>query len=266
MPDEEVEEGLVIKTEPQRTQVVSENETITIYISTGKPTKNVDVPDVVGLSKEDAEKQLKDAGLLPEFEDIQIPYGEKNYPVGSVAKQDPESSSSQIAEGSSVKAYVCNGYTYNVKINLPKDFESRYYFVSLWADGKAIKTSDKIDSKKISNYTFEELTTTEKSLNLTVKISADGKQEHDLYDVSVHYKNKEATIDHTYKYPKYEEQNSGEPADTNNNNGSNNASNSSNTDNQNNSSLNNTESSALSGNGNSSASGTTSASNNTNPN
>ena len=56
MPSEDVEAGLVVKTEPQRTQVVSENETITIYISSGKPTKNVDVPDVVGLSKEDAEK------------------------------------------------------------------------------------------------------------------------------------------------------------------------------------------------------------------
>ena len=220
MPDEEVEAGLVIKTEPQRTQVVGENETITIYISSGKPTKNVDVPDVVGLSKEDAEKQLKDSGLLPEFEDIQIAYGEKNYPVGSVAKQDPESSSSQIPEGTAIKVYVCNGYTYNVKINLPDDFESQYYFVSLWEDGKAIKTSDKIDSKKISSYTFEELTTTEKSLNLTVKISADGKDEHDLYDVSVHYKNKEATIDHTYKYPKYEEPESSEPVDTNSGNNS----------------------------------------------
>ena len=218
MPHEEVEAGLVVKTEPQRTQVVAESETITIYVSSGKPTKNVDVPDIVGLSKEDAEKQLKDAGLVPEFEDIQIAYGEKYYPVGSVAKQDPENSSSQIPEGTSVKAYVCTGYTYNVKINLPSDFESQYYFVSLWADGKAIKTSDKIDSAKISSYTFEELTTTEKSLTLTVKISADGKEEHDLYDVSVQYKNNQASIDHTYKYPKFkEESKNSTPVDTNDN-------------------------------------------------
>ncbi len=206
MPHEEVEAGLVVKTEPQRTQVVAENETITIYISSGKPTKNVEIPDVLGLSREDAEKQLKDEGLVPELLETQIAYGEKSYPVGSVAKQEPESSTTQVPEGTTVKVYVCTGYTYNVKIQLPKDFQSQYYFVSLWADGRAIKTSDKIDSKALLTYTFEELTTTERSVALTVKISADGKEEHDLYDVSVHYKNKETSIDHTYKYPVFVEE------------------------------------------------------------
>lgn len=205
MPSEDVEAGLVVKTEPQRTEVVPEKAEITVYISSGKPTKNVEIPDVVGLSKEDAEKQLKDEGLVPEFLDMQIPYGEKNYPIGSVAKQEPESSSEQVPEGTTVKVYTCVGYTYNVEIKLPKDFESQYYYVSLWESGRAIKTSDKIDSKQLSSYTFEELTTEEKSLSLTVKISADGKEEHDLYDVTVHYKDDKATVDHTYKYPKYEE-------------------------------------------------------------
>ena len=38
---EDVEKGLVIRTEPQRTEVVPERAKITVYISAGKPTKDV---------------------------------------------------------------------------------------------------------------------------------------------------------------------------------------------------------------------------------
>ncbi len=201
IPSEDVEAGLVVKTKPQRTEVVAEKATITIYVSSGKPTKDVSVPDLIGLTKEAAEKQLKDDGLVAEFQDAEISLEDKYYPIGYVVKQEPATGSSQVPEGTTVKAYVCTGYKYSVKIDLPSDFKSKNYYVSLWENGQAIKTSNKIDSSELSVYTFKDLVTKENSLELTVKISADGKEEHDLYDVIVDCKTGRVKIDYEYSYP-----------------------------------------------------------------
>lgn len=207
IPDDDVEAGLVVKTEPQRTEVVAENATITIYVSSGKPTKNVNVPDLVGLTKESAEKQLKSENLVAEFVDTEISFDDKFYPVGYVVKQEPESNSSQVPEGTTVKVYVCSGYKYNVKIDLPKDFKSESYFVSVWENGQAIKTSKKLDSNALSTYTFEGLVTKETKLELVVKISEDGKEEYELYDVLVDCREGRAKpdYDNVYDYPQKDE-------------------------------------------------------------
>ncbi len=203
---DDIEAGLVIETEPVRSTVVAEGETITVYISTGKEVKNVSVPDVLGLSKADAEKNLKAAGLVPEFvENYKLPYGENYYPIDTVAKQEPAKSATQIPEGSTVKVYICKQYTYDVTIDLPKDFENRYYYVSLWENGEAQAKSDKLDSKKLSTYTFENVETTKNSVSITIKISADGVEEHDLYDYTANYKKSKAECVYTYTYPTAED-------------------------------------------------------------
>ena len=209
MPSEDVEAGLVVETKPKRTEVVAEKSKITIYISSGKPTKNVSVPDIVGLTKAAAEKQLKDEGLIAEFVDTEISLDDKYYPIGYVVKQEPASSSSQVPEGTAVKTYVCAGYKYSVEIDLPKDFKAKNYYVSLWENGQAVKTSNKIDSSELSVYTFKDLVTKENSVELTVKISADGKEEHDLYDVIVDCKTGRVKIDYEYSYPTKDDAQSG---------------------------------------------------------
>lgn len=216
MPSEDVEAGLVVKTEPQRTEVVAEKATITIYVSSGKPTKNVDVPDLVGLTKEDAEKQLKKDNLVAEFVDIEISLEDKYYPIGYIVKQEPATDSSQVPEGTTVKAYVCTGYKYNVEIDLPKKLGIDSYYVSLWENGQAIKTSNKIDGKALSSYTFKDLVTKETSLELTVKISEDGKKEQNLYDIIVDCKSGRVKIDHEYN-PKFETSNSSNNSSSDNN-------------------------------------------------
>lgn len=185
-PSEDVEEGKVIKTEPQQTQVVKNGEKITVYVSTGKPTKNVKIPDVVGSTKDAADEKLVEEGLVVKVEEIEITMDDKYYPVGYVTKQSPASSSEEVPEGTEVTIYVCKGYKYDVKLDsLPKDFETESYYLTLWENGKMIDKGDKVNSAELRTYTFEELTTTNKTVDLTVKISGDGITEYNLYDITV---------------------------------------------------------------------------------
>lgn len=204
-PSEDVEAGLVIRTEPQRTQVVSEGETITIFVSSGKPTKNVKIPDVVGLTKEAAESTLKEEGLVAEFEDVEITADDKYYPAGYVVKQDPVTSSTKVPEGTKIKVYVCAGYKFDVVVDeLPIDFESESYYLSLWENGKLFKMGDKVDSTELMSYTFKDLTTKETNLNLVVKISSGtDKKEYELRSIKVDNKTGRITTVKEYSnYPK----------------------------------------------------------------
>lgn len=182
---EDVEKGLVIRTEPQRTEVVPEGAKITVYISSGKPTKDVKVPDVIGLKKENAKKQLENEGLKVEIEEVQLTADDKFYPVGVVASQDPKTGSKEVPEGTTVKIFVCSGYKFDVDIDLPIDFVTESFYVTLWSDGVLFDKGSKVNSSEISTYTFKNLTTTKETLQLTVKISKDGSEEQNLYDITV---------------------------------------------------------------------------------
>ena len=60
--DDEVLEGYVIRTYPKANSEVSEGETITVYISKSEE-KTLKMPELIGLSKESAEKTLEEANL-----------------------------------------------------------------------------------------------------------------------------------------------------------------------------------------------------------
>jgi len=62
-PSSSVDKGLVISQSPGAGQKVPPGTTVGIIISDGPEVKNVDVPDVVGMTKADAQKALTDAGL-----------------------------------------------------------------------------------------------------------------------------------------------------------------------------------------------------------
>ncbi len=199
---EDVEKGLVIRTEPQRTEVVPEGAKITVYISSGKPTKEVKVPDVIGLKKDNAKKQLENEGLKVEIEEVQLTFDDKFYPVGVVASQDPKTSSKEVPEGTTVKIYVCSGYKFDVDIDLPMDFVTESFYVTLWSDGTMFDKGSKVNSTEISTYVFKNLTTTKETLELTVKISADGSDEQNLYDITVD--NKDGRVRIIKEYSDYD--------------------------------------------------------------
>ena len=203
---EDVEKGLVVRTEPQRTEVVAEGAKITVYISSGKPTKEVSVPDVIGLKEESAKKALEKEGLKVEVEKVQLTSDDKFYPVGVVSSQDPESSSKKVPEGTTVKIKVCSGYKFEVDIDLPDDYKTESYYVTLWSDGTMFNKGGKVDSSQLRTYTFKDLTTTEQELKLQVRISADGRDEEPLYDIVVDNKDGRVRITKDdYEYDKKEE-------------------------------------------------------------
>jgi len=209
--DDEVEAGLVIKTEPARTTVMAEGAEITVYVSTGKATKMLDIPNVVGLTEEKAKADIEKLGLVVESEPRDLTASEKEYPKGYVIAQEPDANSSeQVPEGTTIKIYVSTGvtnYTFAPTVAIRSDFtnyESTGY-VSLWSEGKMIKESEKLAFSEKSSYTFEKMTGTEKELEYTVKVRFGTDEEYYNYATVKVDASKDKTTEKTKKtdYKKY---------------------------------------------------------------
>ena len=183
MASEDTDKGKVIKTEPKKTQVVKENEKITLYISTGKPEVKVKVPDVIGLTEESAKKKLEEEKLTVKVEEIQLTKTDKYYPIGVVAKQDPSSSKTDALEGETVTIYVCAGYKFDLEVSLPMDYTDTFN-ISLWENGVLVNKGQRVDSTALSTYTFKDLVTKKEKAVYTVKISEDGKDEYNYMNVT----------------------------------------------------------------------------------
>ena len=82
---ETVEEGLVIRTEPEAGSLVDKGSWVTIVISTGFPT--VQVPSVVDLFADSAEQTLRQVRL--DVEVLLVPVAVGDASVGRVITQDP---------------------------------------------------------------------------------------------------------------------------------------------------------------------------------
>jgi serine/threonine-protein kinase len=96
----EREEGTVVAQEPTAGADAEPGSTVTIAVSKG--TGMVDVPNVVGLPRSDAEAELSAAGL--EANVVEVPSIE---PEGTVVAQNP--TGGQLREGSSVRLNVSSG-------------------------------------------------------------------------------------------------------------------------------------------------------------
>ncbi len=200
MLSEDVEKGLVVKTEPQRTQVVEENTEITVYVSSGKPEKKVAVPDVTGMSEADAKKKLEEEKFKVKVEEVLLTKDDKFYPLGIVAKQDPESSKKDALEGDEITIYVTSGYKFDVTVEpLPSDF-AEAYGISVWADGAMLKEGPMLDQSR-SSHTFKDLTTKDEKVTLIVRVKRDGEGWEDLCEITVNNKTgKQSERDiHDYK-------------------------------------------------------------------
>ena len=192
MPSEDVEKGIVIKTEPQRTQVVEENAKITVYVSSGKSIQDVSVPSVVRMKKEDAEEELKDKKLVPEVKEVTITAEDIYCPVGYVVKQEPDTGSSKIPEGSTVTIYVSTGSSMNITVdlpNIPSDNEiNGDYSLSLYdEDGKMVAEGSMVSSNTKS-YTFKNIVSTSESVIYTVKIKTANSKKLDMCSISANFK------------------------------------------------------------------------------
>lgn len=195
MEDEEIEKGKVIRTEPQVGKVVAPNAKITIYVSTGKPEKKVEVPDVTGMTEEDAKKKLEEEKFTVKVETIQLGANDKYQSIGIVAKQSPDNSVKDAAEGSEVTIYVCDGYKADVEVSLPEDLNETWgtYSISLWEKGTMVHSGDTIDGLARKNYVFKDFVTKSEKTEVIVKVSVDGSKWFDYCGITVNNKNGKQT-------------------------------------------------------------------------
>ena len=102
--NEKVEEGKIISQDPayQENYTIKEHSEISVVISKG--TETVEVPNVVGKTKEEAEKLLKDAGLVAEITEE----NDEKVEAGIVLSQDIEDGET-INKGSTIKLVVSKG-------------------------------------------------------------------------------------------------------------------------------------------------------------
>ena len=199
MPSDDVEAGKVIKTDPQRTEVVGDNLDIKVYVSSGKSLKNVSVPSVVGMKQADAEKELKDKNLVAYVKEKLITADDKYYPVGYVVKQEPDTGSAQIPEGSTVTIYVSSGVSLDITVDLPSDCQVSNYYVSLWENNANMTAeSKKLNTSGLREYTFQGISSKQESATYTVKISTDQKDYYRVAQITVNFKTGRVTVGREY--------------------------------------------------------------------
>ena len=206
MADEDVEKGCVIKTEPAIGTYVEPNTKITIYVSTGKPEKKVAVPDVTLMTEEDAKKKLEEEKFVVKVEPVLLGASDKYCSLGIVAKQSPDNSVKDAAEGSEVIIYVCQGYKSDVEVSLPDDLNETLgtYSISLWENGTKVHNGDTIDGLALveNKYVFKGFVTKSQKADLKVKVSDDGGKWYDYCGITIDNKTGKQT---EQKYTEYKE-------------------------------------------------------------
>jgi serine/threonine-protein kinase len=100
-PSETVDDGLAIRTVPEAGEQVDRGERVQLFVSSGP--EQVEVPGVVGLSRDSAEDRLRDAGLEPAVEER-----ESEEPEDQVISQDPTAGTA-VDRGDTVTITVSTG-------------------------------------------------------------------------------------------------------------------------------------------------------------
>lgn len=137
----------VVSTDPVADTLISEDEEVLIYVSSGQALGSVMVPDISGLSRTAAEDYLTQKGLklgVVEYEDS---YAAKD----TVVSQSP-AAQQKVDQGTVVDIVLSKGnlvdttktaYSAVILVNLP--IMDKSVNVSGWIDGEKVYQSDKID-------------------------------------------------------------------------------------------------------------------------
>lgn len=172
-----VDKGIVISTDPPAgTQVTAGVTTVNIYVSSGKVTQQVSVPNVAGLAVNDAKKKITDAGLTVG----QITQQASSQAEGTVIETDPLNGV-KVDQGSTVNLLISSGpaeKTITVYVQLPKDVT---HDIAL----KAYLGND-LKVTKTVNPTYNdvcELSFTEASGTQTLTVTLDGSK-YNIYTLN----------------------------------------------------------------------------------
>lgn len=182
MASDDVEIGYVIKTEPERTSKQPEGSKVTVFISTGKATKYVDVPNLIGLSEAKAIADITELGLIYKVNEVDIKAGDKYFGKGYVAAQTPDANSTeQIAEGTTITINVSTGkYKFDLELEPPRNTANGYGKLSVWVGGRMLKETDAIEFEAFESYVIEGLLSDKKTITATIKYT-DGNSAANVY-------------------------------------------------------------------------------------
>jgi serine/threonine-protein kinase len=133
--DDEVDDGLVIATDPPPRAELLRGSTVQVTVSTGRPT----VPDIApGTSVADAERAVREAGLTPVSGDTDE---DDSVPEGAVVRTDPDAGA-ELQVGGEVTIVVSSGESDTVEVPsvVGKDFDEAEEILDeldLEADGRS---------------------------------------------------------------------------------------------------------------------------------
>ncbi len=119
--DDKISSGLAISTSPAAGSEVAEGSEVTLYISSGAPTINVDLPNLIGMNEKDAKESIQKAGLII-GDIIEVDNtGDQNVPKGYVVAQTPEyEKGKQVTKGTKVDLMISSGKTrYQTDLEIP---------------------------------------------------------------------------------------------------------------------------------------------------
>lgn len=111
-----VEEGYVIRTTPSKGTVVTADDEITIYVSTGKKIETVKVPNVTGMTLDSAKSLLSSYGLTVG----QTKNEESDSPVGEVFRQSV-AENTEVEKGTAIDLYISTGKKQEEQPQEPND-------------------------------------------------------------------------------------------------------------------------------------------------
>ncbi|MDR0405804.1 MAG: PASTA domain-containing protein [Clostridiales bacterium] len=120
--NDDIAEGMIIRTTPGPNAKVKAGDSVTLYVSSGAGEKQVLMPNVVGLSLQQAKKIITDNGLL-EGDAVKEVYSDK--PKGEVLEQS-EAANTNIKAYTKINLTVSKGQeprSKSVGITVPQDRE-----------------------------------------------------------------------------------------------------------------------------------------------
>lgn len=166
--DAEIEEGCIVSQDPEANSTAKEGTTIRVNISKGP--SNGEVPNVVGMTEDDAREALAAAG----FKVGDVSPGESERDEGEVYEQSPEAGES-APEGSTVDLRISDGSLQKVKMPYVigmdiDDAKAALYEAGLKPGKISYKTSDDYDVNEVMSQQYEanEEVQTGSSVRLTV--------------------------------------------------------------------------------------------------
>lgn len=138
-PDSDVRANRVLEQDPNADQFAEPGSLVTLVVSEGAPL--VEVPYVIGFTREEAEAEIEGRGLEATFEER-----ESDEPAGIVVATDPNTGDS-IAEGSTVTVFYSDGPEEVPDVRGMKQSEAKQVLTDAGFNVSVVKSSDTTEPK-----------------------------------------------------------------------------------------------------------------------